>query len=178
MQCIDRLNEACLPTGDVLLPAEEQRLPAVRCASYEWTNVFFHVEEVHWTFVRIVSPDGVPHVGRPNQARLRVGEDCRPRRGAASDLRTSRCQRWGAPRRTADRSRLPMGEEVLPPGRSASDAPTHHGPRWCAPRRTTRRARLPTARAVSSGRMHCDVRPEEAMPPSVVGVTTIQEPVP
>jgi hypothetical protein len=70
------------------------------------------------------------------------------------------------------------GEDVLPAGRRASDAPTHHGPRWCAPRWRTHRARLPASRAVSSGRMHRDVRPEGAMPPRVVGVTPTQERLP
>ena len=128
MQCIDRLNEACLPTGDALLPTEEQRLPTVRCASYQWTKVFFAWKKC---------------VGPAFASRLPMG--CTP-----SDDRSSTCPEWEkivghveephwtnvqdaasdgvhhAGQRIVHVFRA--GEEVVPRRRSASDGPAHHGP--------------------------------------------------
>jgi hypothetical protein len=164
MQCIDRLNEACLPAGDLLLPTEEPRLPTVRCASYEWTKVFFHLEEVHWTCIRIASPDGcstsddrsttspewekiVVHVEEPHRTCVQV---------AACD------GVHPAGRRIVHVFRA--GEDVLPAGRSASDAPTHHGPRWRAPRRRIHRGRLPVQEPFLPGACSAMHDPKEQCP--------------
>jgi hypothetical protein len=107
MECIHRLNEAWLPTGAVLLPAEEQCLSTVRCSSYEWKMLSVHVEDVRRTVVRIVSPDGTHHVARPIEHVSRAGQAVLPRGGCASDLRAHRGPQWRASRPATNDARLP-----------------------------------------------------------------------
>ena len=175
MQYTPALNEGRLPSGALLLPTEEQLLPTLRCTSYEWKNLFPQVGQAHRTVVCIASGDGVHDVGRPITNAFRVGEDILPRQRSTSDMRTDRFPRWGASLPATDDARLPAGGRCLPHGRSASDLRAHRGPRWDASRPAATDARLPTRRTASFECMNRVVRSEEAMPPSVVGVTTTHE---
>jgi hypothetical protein len=162
------LDDAHLPAGAAPLPTGEERLPTARRTSYEWKNVFVHVDDAHRTVVCIASPDGVKHIGRSIEHVFRLYEDVRPRGRGALDNRATRGPRWGAARRPTDRARLRRG-------RSMSDPRAARCLRSGASRRPTDRVRLRQEQAGFSERMHRVVRPAHDRPRAVDVIAPMQE---
>jgi len=104
-----------------------------------------------------------------------VEESVLPGGRSASDSRMHHFPRWGAPRRPTDRGRLPRGRSCSSKGKMCIGPAYASWPMMGCARSATNDARLPTRRAASSECMNRDLRPKEAMPTSVVGVTTTPE---